>query len=182
MGRDRAVDDLRDGVALGHPRREREPPARDEYAACLGERGFGLREVEDPEIHRDRVERCILEGQLVRVPLDEGQRRVQPPRLVEHCRRHVETDRLGAARGRRPRDDPRAAGHVEQPRPGPHAGGVEERVEVEAGVGPALDVPRRRAIPAGALEFPEVVSRHDAQQIANAAAETCRRLLGHGYR
>jgi len=61
---DCGVRDLGFGVALGHPGGESEPAAGDEHAAGFGERRLRLRQMQDSEVDRYGVERCVRKRQL----------------------------------------------------------------------------------------------------------------------
>jgi hypothetical protein len=117
--------------------------------------------VQDPEVHRHCVERGVVERQLLRVALDEQRSGASEPRALEHRRRDIGADRIGAARQRRLGDEAGAAGDVEEPCPGADAGRVEERLDEQRRVRPALLVPGGGPLPAVALELPELVAAHD---------------------
>jgi hypothetical protein len=55
VGDDSGLGDLVLGVALSQPGGERKPPTGNEDAVHLSERALRLRDVQDPEVHRDRV-------------------------------------------------------------------------------------------------------------------------------
>jgi hypothetical protein len=164
------VDDLRRRVALRHPRREGEAAARREDAMGLGERRLGLCEMKDAEVHGDGVERRVRKGQRLGVALDEPRAGTAQARTLEHRGSHVEPHGIGAARGGRLRDVAGAAGDVEHPGSSADPCRVEQRLDVERRVGPALLVVRGGPLPACALELPELAGRRHLRSLAGQAA------------
>jgi len=118
------VDDLIRRVALRDPDGECGPASGNEDAAHLGDRGLWLREVEDAEVHRYRIERSIPEWQPLSIAGDEPASGATPARALDHRDGHVEADRLGAAHRSCHRDVSRPASHVQQPRTCTHSGSV----------------------------------------------------------
>ena len=156
----RGFGDLVLGIALGHPAGEDQPAVRNEDPVRLGKSALWLRHVKDPEIHRDRVKRRVGERQPQRIAHHEREVGTAQASPFDHRRRDVHADRLRPARRSRLRDEARPARHVEEPRPSAHRRGVEERLDEQHRVGPALLVPGRGALPALALELRESVSAH----------------------
>jgi hypothetical protein len=154
------LGDLVLGVALRHPAGEGKPTVRNEDPMRLGERALRLRDVQDPEVHRDRVKRRVGERQPQRIAHHEREVGTAQASPFDHRRRDVHADRLCPACRSRLGDEARPARHVERPRPSAHRRGVEERLDEQHRVGPALLVAGRGALPARALELRECVTAH----------------------
>src|SRR5207247_2033853 len=128
------------------------------HAVGLSHRGLRLREVEDTEIHRHRVERCVGEGKRLGVALDERPPRTAGTGALEHGGSDVEADRIGAARYGGLGDVSRTTGDVQEPGPLADAGRVEQGLEEQERVVPGALVERRGPVPSVALELPERVA------------------------
>jgi hypothetical protein len=95
---DGGIDDLGLGVAGLDPGGEREPASADQDTPRLRDRRLGLREMQDAEVHRDRLERGVVERQTLRVSLDERESGAARACPIHHRGGHVYADWLGAAR------------------------------------------------------------------------------------
>ena len=89
-------------------------PARLEHPPQLVEPALEVGDVADAEADRGGVERAVLEGQLEEIALHPLDRRLLPPRALQHPGREVEPDHLAGARlAGRDREVARAAAAVE---------------------------------------------------------------------
>lgn len=116
MGGESGLGDLVLGVALRQPGGERKPPTRNEDAVRLGERALWLRDVQDPEVHRDRVERRVGEGQPQRIAHHEREVGTAHASPFDHRGRDVHAHRVRSARPSRLGEE-RPTRHIEKPRP-----------------------------------------------------------------
>jgi hypothetical protein len=160
VGGESGLSDLVLGVAVRQPGGERKPPTRNEDAVRLGEGAHRLRDVQNPEVHRDRVERGVGERQPQRIAHHEREVGTAHASPFDHRGRDVHAHRMRSARRSRLGNEARSTRHIEKPPPRPHSRGVEERLDEQDRVGPVLLVARRRALPARALKLRKRITTH----------------------
>lgn len=114
----------------------------------LSERALRLRDVQDPEVHRDRVERRVGERQPQRIAHHEREVGTTHASPFDHRGRDVHAHCVRSVRRSRLGDEARPTRHIEKPRPCAHSRGGEERLDEQNRVGPVLLVAGRRALPA----------------------------------
>ena len=120
------------------------------------ERGIGPREMQQSEVHHHGVERRDVERQRFGVACAEGDCRMPSARFLDHRRREVEADDLGAACRGRAGDESRTGRDVEKSRAGRRSDGVEQRVGGLHGHGSErVAIVFGRALPARLLEVVE---------------------------
>ena len=95
-----------DGRFRRRPDGERITAAAPQHPIRFRNRGVRPREMEQAEVHDDRVEAGRVERQRFRVAFAKRDRRMPPRGLGNHRRREVEADHIGAARGRGGGDEP----------------------------------------------------------------------------
>ena len=116
-----------DGLFRRRPDGERITAAAPQHPIRFRNRGVRPREMEQAEVHDDRVETGRVERQRFRVAVAKHDRRMPPRGLGNHRRREVEADHISTTRGRGGGDRTRTGRDVEDAAARRHMGGVEER-------------------------------------------------------